>query len=226
MQTSLEHFANSLETSPHGLRFAGFILAPDSIFSPGPIETVSPEIWADTFNTRLLHSIATIQAFLRLIISHKSRILVLTPTITSSLRLPFNGLETTSIAALDAFTGTLSAEMQPLGVSVCQIKIGNFNLDQFGRDAILRNASSETISWPAPARTSYAKAYLSMTGSARSLTRGSPLRELHNTVFDLLTQKSVIRRTRRVGRGSLLYPGLGIWMPQGLVAWMMGYRMN
>ena len=52
-------------------------------------------------------------------------------------------------------------------------------------------------------------------------TKGSPLRELHNGVFDAMTGKSR-RSTVYLGRGSWTYDVIGRWIPGGMVGWMMG----
>jgi hypothetical protein len=52
--------------------------------------------------------------------------------------------------------------------------------------------------------------------------KGSPLRELHNAVFDAMTTRK--GGTVRVGMGSSAYEFVGAWVPKGLVGWMMGMR--
>ena len=53
--------------------------------------------------------------------------------------------------------------------------------------------------------------------------KGGDLRELHNAVFDALTE-SRPRRTWRVGSGSLAYGLIGKLVPAGAVGWMLGIR--
>lgn len=61
-------------------------------------------------------------------------------------------------------------------------------------------------------------------GSGKSnIGKGSPLRELHNAVFDIMASKKP-GRVWHVGKGSQLYGFVGNWIPAGLVGWMMGVR--
>jgi hypothetical protein len=53
-------------------------------------------------------------------------------------------------------------------------------------------------------------------------SKGSPLRELHNAVFDAMERRS--GGTVRLGMGSAMYGFVGAWVPRGLVGWMMGVR--
>ncbi len=51
--------------------------------------------------------------------------------------------------------------------------------------------------------------------------KGSPLRELHNAVFDALTVKRPAK-VWHAGNGSLIYDVVGKWVPAGIVGWMLG----
>lgn len=224
LETSLHNFEQSLKSPAQELRLAGLIVILDTHYTSGPIQHLSPEIWADTFNTRLVHTIATIQAFIPLLISHKARILLLTPTITASMHTPYHGVESATIAALESFTTTLGAELSPLGSSVTNIRLGNFNLESQGKLAMTRAPRAEVLSWPQAIRERYGAAYTAVVTQTSSAPKGSSLRELHNTIFDALTQSRSPGAVVRVGRGSVLYPFVGRWVPSGLVGWMMGSR--
>lgn len=52
--------------------------------------------------------------------------------------------------------------------------------------------------------------------------KGSPLRELHNAVFDAMTRRK--GGAVNVGMGSSVYEFVGTWVPKGLIGWMMGMR--
>lgn len=53
--------------------------------------------------------------------------------------------------------------------------------------------------------------------------RGSSLRDLHNSVFDII-DGSDTRSVVRVGLGADLYGFVGKFVPRSLVEWMMGMR--
>jgi NAD(P)-dependent dehydrogenase (short-subunit alcohol dehydrogenase family) len=219
--------------TPHELSFTGLVVVPDLQYSSGPIETLSPEIWSDTFNTKVISTIATTQAFLPSICEFKSRVLVLTPTIVSSLKPPFHGIENTVVGALENFTTTLRRELSTLGINVCLLKLGSFDFSSVGaRNHIQPISAARTYAWPASARTLYAQNFINqgriaesrgLFGETGSMAKGSSLRQLHHAVFDALTQKHP-RNTWRVGRGSVAYDILGTWVPSGIVGWMLGIR--
>src|SRR5204863_4633804 len=91
---------------------------------------------------------------------------------------------------------------------------------------------SDVRSWPSSVRATFAKknfAPSSLTYNRGCTTnnsiglQASPLRELHNAVFDSLTQPRP-RRVLRVGNGSLIYEIIGNWVPPSTIAWMLGIR--
>jgi NAD(P)-dependent dehydrogenase (short-subunit alcohol dehydrogenase family) len=98
MQEAMERFNDVLlrphvvfaGAAPHNLNFRGILLVPDLIYPSGPVETVSPELWSDALNAKVLNTIAVTQAFLPTVCQFKARVLVLTPGIVASLRPPFH----------------------------------------------------------------------------------------------------------------------------------------
>ena len=91
-----------------------------------------------------------------------------------------------------------------------------------------QGTSEHPLQWPEAARHAYARNYMAQSESAISAgrvrgLRGSSLRELHNTVFDVIDGTEG-RDVVRVGLGAGLYGFVGRFVPRGLVAWMMGIR--
>jgi len=217
--------------SPHNLNLRGVLLVPDLIYPSGPIETISPDIWSDALNAKVLNTIATAQAFLPTICEFKARVLVLTPSIVASLRPPFHGVETAIVSALEGFTASLRGELGTLGIDVCQFKLGTFDCTNVpGKQHVQSIAGPKTSLWPTTTRALYGANYVNQSRVAHSRglfnqtgSTGSSLRELHKAVFDALSQKKP-RRVWRVGRGSVAYDVVGNWVPAGLVGWMLGIR--
>ncbi|KAI1414103.1 DUF1776-domain-containing protein [Hypoxylon sp. FL1857] len=240
---SIERFAAYLQTphaavpraKPNFLTLKAVILIPSLNYQTSPIATIPPSSFADLFNTHLLHPILTIQSFLPLLTSkitphgektETPKVLVFTPSIVSSINPPFHAPEATVCSALSAFTEVLTAELRPLGIPVTHVQLGTFDFSGFTppRPA----APAETLQWPDSARHAYGRNYVSQSLSAISAgrirgLRGSSLRELHNTVFDVI-DGSELSDSVRVGLGAGLYGFVGRWAPRGLVAWMMGIR--
>ncbi|KAI9886390.1 MAG: Vacuolar protein sorting-associated protein 53 [Watsoniomyces obsoletus] len=231
----------------HHLRLTGFILIPNTIYPSGPLEMLSPEIWSDTLNVKVLGSVATTQAFLRTISAFKARILILTPNIIPSLSLPFHGIESAVVSSLGAYAATLRAELAPGGINVSLFKLGAFDYGTSNthharnhQQQQLQSTRADLLTWPTSARNLYGGAYLAQESSNKKTwsgqsehgtlvggtppVRGSPLRDLHYAVFDALTMTSRPKAIWHVGRGSLLYEYVGRWAPPGIVGRMLGMR--
>lgn len=225
------------------LHLAGLLLIPiDSAAYPrAPIEVLDPSFLSDALNTRVLHPITILRALQRLLIAHKSRVFVLTPTLPSALCSPFQVVDSTVVGALDSFVATLAAEMQPLAVPVVHFKLGAFENASAGHMVLQRPVAAEMLTWPQDLRASYGEAYkawvgeptsvpgarwfaTSNYGSASQRVRGTPLRELNNAVFDALTQTRDPAGIWRVGRGSWIYEIAGRIAPWGCVGWFVGLR--
>jgi NAD(P)-dependent dehydrogenase (short-subunit alcohol dehydrogenase family) len=207
---------------PHHLHFAGMILIPDSYYPTGPIETISADIWSDVLNLRLLSPFLTSKLFIPLLRAHQSRLLVLTPSITHSLTPPFHAPESVAVAALDSFVSSLRRELRPLGVAISQLRLGTFDLSAVGgrQHVQATNAArADLVSWPAGVRGAYGRSYAAQEG--KRPVKGSPLRELHHVVFDLVAGDAKPKRDVRVGSGSLVYDLIGRFAPDGVVAWLL-----
>jgi NAD(P)-dependent dehydrogenase (short-subunit alcohol dehydrogenase family) len=240
---AIEHFSQYLNgphrafqgASPHNIMLVGLIMIPDTNFTSGPVEALSPDIWSDALNTKVLATVATTQAFLRLLCNFKARLLVLTPGVIPALSPPFHGVETSVVAAIEGFTKSLQGELRPLDVDVCQIHLGNFDchgIESKNRNHAANASRADTLLWSSDVRAAYAKNFYSSAlapgarGNGNMMgngVKGSDLRELHNAVFDALTE-SRPRRTWRVGSGSLAYGLIGKLVPTGVVGWMLGIR--
>jgi NAD(P)-dependent dehydrogenase (short-subunit alcohol dehydrogenase family) len=237
-QEAIQRFHDTLKrphvafsgASPHSLELKGIVLVPDLIFPTGPVETVSPELWSDALNAKVLNTIAVTQALLPTVWEFKARILMLTPSIIASLRPPFHSVETTIVKALEGFLTSLRAELGTLGIDVLQFHLGTFDYSHVGpKHHLQTRAAGSPHAWPATTRALYASNFENQTRAGQSRgflnadSSGSSLRELHNAVFDALTQRRP-RSVWRVGRGSVTYDLVGSWVPEGLVGWMMGLR--
>ncbi|KAK0731307.1 hypothetical protein B0H67DRAFT_564437 [Lasiosphaeris hirsuta] len=254
---SIERFARYLQmphaavpnAKKHHLSLSAVILIPSLHYQTSPIATIPPSSFADLFNTHLLQPILTIQTFLPLLTARLGpadkfsppKVLVLTPSIISSINPPFHAPQATVCSALTAFTEVLAGELRPLSIPVTHIQMGSLDFDSFSSRGAHQNnqrgkpigllpapEESNTLSWPDSARHTYGENYINQTGSVISSGRlhglgGNSIRELHNAVFDVIdgSNKSAVVR---VGLGANVYGFVGRWVPRSLVSWMMGIR--
>jgi len=190
------------------------------------------------FNTHLLHPIVTVQALLPLLTarldpagekSSQPKVLVFTPSIISSINPPFHAPEATVCSALTAFTEVLTAELRPLSIPVTHIQLGTFDFSGFTSvRAQPDNPCDLASQWDDGARMAYGRNFilqseLVISGGRIRGMKGSSLRHLHNTVFDVI-DGSLTSQTIRVGLGASVYGFVGKWVPRNLVTWMMGIR--
>lgn len=180
----------------HSLVLSGIIIVPDTSATIEPVSAITPEAWSTALNAKVLNTILIAQLLSPLATEFQSRVLFLTPSIVPSLRPPYHSVQSTVSGALEAFTGTLAAELGQLNVPVCHFKLGNIE---------------------APG-SKHRK-------DDNRLVKGTSMRKLHDSVFDALHAKT-LSRTWHVGRGSLIYHVLGGWMPSSLVWRMMGITQS
>lgn len=139
-------------------------------------------------------------------------------------------------------------------ITVSELKLGNFDMGSVASSSRAgwtnaQYASPPTNSSPPHPSTSFSSSAMTHWHSSqraalqrkslgqRSLIRGSSAREFHNAVFDALAPPQTFKAfgrfewtaTRRpqvvfVGSGARLYDVAGRVLPNGLVAYMMGYR--
>ncbi|KAG7438034.1 UPF0744 protein [Fusarium oxysporum f. sp. raphani] len=240
--SAIEHFAHFLQSpqapgpgmKPNQLTLKSVILIPSLHYQTSPIATIPPSSFADLFNTHLLQPILTIQAFLPLLTSRLNpigekwippKVLVFTPSIISSINPPFHAPEATVCSALSAFTEVLTAELRPLDIPVTHMQLGTFDFSSFvptrggpNQGLVTAGNPESPLVWPEGARHVYARNFVAQTSSAISGGRirglkGSSLRRLHNSVFDVI-DGSITADTVRVGLGASVYGFVGRWAPE------------
>ncbi|KAF1992157.1 DUF1776-domain-containing protein [Aulographum hederae CBS 113979] len=232
MQASLTRFHNILSNphhafpgaSSHTLRLTALLVIPSPTFpSTTSTSSLPTPVISDALNAKVLAPIATIQAFTPLLLEARARLLVLSPSIISSLRPAGHALEATVGGATQGFVASLARELGPRGVHVCEFRLGTFD-----QGSLRGRAMPEDYEYGQSNPQRALGTWTLANGKAlvekklkRVKGKGSAARELHHAVFDALT----VRRPARVwhvGRGSMVYDVLGGWMPEGLVGWMMG----
>ncbi|EAS33720.3 uncharacterized protein CIMG_04744 [Coccidioides immitis RS] len=229
---------------PHTCQLTGLILVPSLTYPVGPVATIPASNWADAINTRLLYPILTAQLFLPLLTlkSNSSSIVLITPSIQSSLSSPFASPEVAVTRALAGFATSLRQELQLLesghgSVDIVELKLGNLDLGRQFRNTNGQNKGTEVLTWQPQQRALYGPSYLSSIGhrvgrsSGAGSLHGTPAKELHFAVFDALAprQKTIFGRKRKqqvvyVGRGSRTYAIVGNVIPSMLIGWMLGLR--
>lgn len=228
---------------PHLCQFSGLVLVPSPRFVAGPVATIPPSSWVDTVNTRLLSPILTTQLFLPLLTARNtgSTIVLVYPSISSSLSAPFAGPEVATARALSGFATSLRRELSLLhhsNIDLVEVKLGNVDLGSQYRAPNSHIAGTEVLTWSVQQRALYGPQYLDsieqrpVASAGPGMVRGSPSRVLHNALLDALEpttrnifgQRTAKTPVRYAGRGARAYHWIGNWAPPGLVGWMLGLQ--
>ncbi|KAF3166225.1 hypothetical protein TWF225_000820 [Orbilia oligospora] len=209
---------------PHHLKFTALILIPDSNFPSGPIETIPLDHWSDTFNLKIIQTLAITQLFLPIVTESRARVLFVTPGIGYSLRLPFHAPEVAAVGALEGVIGCLRREVSPAGVQVGWIKVGTLDLGTTTEKKGNKESATraDVLSWSPAVRSIYARGYVCSKAVGDGV-RGSSLKEVNAAIVAGMLDKRV-KKIMRVGSGSVAYDFIGRWVPEGVVGWMLGLR--
>ncbi|KAK6542692.1 hypothetical protein TWF694_006636 [Orbilia ellipsospora] len=206
----------------HHLKFTALILIPDSNFPSGPIETIPLDHWSDTFNTKLIQTLAITQLFLPIVTECRSRVIFVTPSIPYSLRLPFHAPEVAAVGALEGVIGCLRREVGGAGVPVVWIKTGTLDLGNGrGSDRGTNATRADVLGWTPAVRSVYARGYVN--AKAVGDVKGTSLKEVNTAVVGAMLDRRV-RKVVRVGGGSIAYDVIGRWVPEGVVGWLLGLK--
>ena len=180
-----------------------------------PVTALSPLDWSDILNTNIVAPFTTLHAFLPLLISQKSSLLFLDPSIVPSLTPPSHAAESVVGGALNQYISTLRREVQVQGVNVVLCRLGDFD---YGPTL---SENQQLVPSQYSLRAEFARRRLEQKGVATSV-KGQSLRNLHNGVFDAIMRGKGRNGTIFVGRGARSYDLVGKWVPGSIVGWMMG----
>ena len=200
----------------HTLHLTAVILVPGPSLPATPIASFSPPTWFDTLNTRLLAPFTTLQAFLPLLTAQKSTLLFLTPSIVPSLTLPSHAVESVVAGGLQQYISTLRKEIQGQDVNIVQFQLGHFDYGLAASDDQQQLILSQHVSLAEATRKR-----LQQKGLLQVKSKGTSLRELHNSVFDAIVRGKGNNGTVFVGQGARLYDLVGKLVPGGIVGWMI-----
>ena len=200
---------------PHNLHLNSLVLLPAITLPVSPVTSLSPPDWSDILNTNLVAPFTNLHAFLPLLVSQKSSLLLLNPSIVPSLTPPSHAAESVIGGALSQYISTLRREVQVQGVNVVQFRLGHFD---YGATL---SENQQLVPSQYSLRAEFARRRLEQKGAEKSV-KGQSLRELHNGVFDAMVRGKGRNGTIFVGRGARSYDLVGKWVPDGVVRWMMG----
>ncbi|ANB14778.1 hypothetical protein AWJ20_2385 [Sugiyamaella lignohabitans] len=209
--------------TPHELELAGVVVVPDLYYPCGPIESVRVDTWSDLMYSKLLGPIFLLSnGLIDLVRRHKSRILILSPSIMSTLSPAFHAPESIAASSIESLALCLHRELAGQGIPVVHLKLGSFDISH-GRPQerqIANSVRADILSWSQRVRSLYSQQYQASAYLQTTRAYGSNLRVLHYSVFDALTTAHP-RRVWYVGKGSYAYHFLTRWLPESAMSWLL-----
>ncbi|KAL9099587.1 MAG: hypothetical protein Q9163_004931 [Psora crenata] len=196
-------------SAAHKLHLTAFLLLPPPSYPTGTIANISSPDWAEVLNNNIIAPFATLHAFLPLLTSQQSNLIFLTSVINHSLTPASHAPESIVGGALQQYVFTLRKELST--INIVQIQLGHFDFSPSTGDHQQLVRSQDTL-----------RAELTRHRLGERSRKGSPLRELHNRVFDAIVRGKGRGGTVFVGRGSRTYYLVGKWVPPSIVGWMLG----
>ncbi|KAA8904636.1 hypothetical protein TRICI_005426 [Trichomonascus ciferrii] len=212
---------------PHMLSLAGVVVVPDLYFPTGPVESIRADTWSDLIYSKILGPIFLLSnGLLDVVRKHRSRILLLSPTIMGSLNPAFHAGECMTANALDSLALCLHRELKPQGIPFVHMRLGSFAISpsrgsiSSQERQITNSIRADILSWPDHIRNLYASPYQASSHLQTARVTGSSLRVLNNSVFDALTHPNP-SRVWYVGKGSYAYRYLTSLMPESIMSWLL-----
>lgn len=198
------------------LNLAAFILLPAPNHPISAIPHMLPSTWSDVLNAQLLAPFATVHTFLPLIMSRKTTMLFLNPSINTSLTAPSHAAESVVTGGIQNYISTLRKEIRCQDVSVVDVKLGHFNYET------APGHQQQLVLSQSSLRAEATKRRLEAPGVMKHPVKGSTLRVLHKGVFDAIVRGTGRNGTIFIGQGSRVYDLVGRWIPTGVIGWMLG----
>lgn len=240
LETPVSAFAGA---TPHFLSLAGIVIVPDLFYPSGPLEATPHNQLAQTVQSKIQMPLNILASgALELARNHASKLILITPVIIGSLSPAFHAAEAMVYGALSNLALSVSREVSSQRVPFVHLRLGSFdtrpvktpptvsskhafcasvveNVPQ--QDARERNRlQADILSWSDGIRQIYGGQYKASASLLQARTRGTNLRCLYNSLFDILISPSP-PRVVRVGKGSFTYEKLTSWLPDGFISTLL-----
>ncbi|ODV81225.1 DUF1776-domain-containing protein [Suhomyces tanzawaensis NRRL Y-17324] len=197
---------------PHNLRLVSVVFTPSLYFQAGPIENISIGTWAKINERILLYTTLFSSGLIALIRNQESKTILINPNIISTLNMPYHSPETMYQNSMKHLFTALARELSPQGLSVTQVRLGNLHISNQSRASGLKISNlvnSEVRSWDPQMKELYAEKFSKTEFKSNPIRasggRGTSLRELYHTLFDLTYGKGRNSSVVYCGAGARSY---------------------
>lgn len=240
LETPVSAFAGA---TPHFLSLAGIVIVPDLFYPSGPLEATPHNQLAQTVQSKIQMPLNIISSgALEMARNHASKIVLITPVIIGSLSPAFHAAEAMVYGALSNLALSVSREVSSQRIAFVHLRLGSFDTRQVKtppsvsskhafcasvvenvpqQDTRDRNRlHADILSWPDRMRQIYGGQYKASASLLQARIRGTNIRCLYNSLFDVLTSTSP-PRVVRVGKGSFTYEKLTSWLPEEFISTLL-----
>lgn len=213
----------------HNLKLVGVVFTPNLYFPIGPIENITVASWLKLTDRFSIYLKLFSSGLINLIRQQKSKTILISPNITSSLNLPYHGPESIFQNSLQSLFTTITREINQHGLSVTQVKLGNISILSNNSNSSSSKTSNlinfEIKGWSEDMKSLYSKSFSKSQYKAnpiKSTGRGTNLRDLYHLIFDLLYSESKNPPVVYCGTGSRAYDWLASVLPVSFTLWILG----
>lgn len=161
---------------------------------------------------------------IQLVRRHEAKVVVLTPTITLLLLMPYHAAETVFTRQTQALFTTLAREMRPLGILVTQVHVGNLHLSQQVQALHLKISqlvNLELSAWTLEMKQLYGQQFVRLQYRLLPLKasggKGTRLRDLYAKLFDIIYCQGRAPAVVYCGTGARAYDLITRWVPQSWI---------
>lgn len=209
----------------HTLRLVGVVFTPHLHYPIGPVENVTVASWTKILERLAVYPKLFSSGLIQLIRLQKSKTILISPSITSTLNLPYHGPESLLQNALQSLFSTVSKEISQHKLSVTQVKLGNISVLANGNSASKKKSiiNSEINGWNDDMRTLYSSSFSKTQNKAipiQSLLKGTNLRALYHLLFDLIYSKAN-PPVMYFGAGARIYEWIYCLFPTSFLLWVL-----
>lgn len=208
-----------LKSTSTKLHLAGIMIIPSLSYPFAPLEAISVELCQEQLFKLLMPLSLLSSGYTELARNHRSRFILVTPGMISTLRPAFHSIESLVVAGLEALALSIHRELKPQHIHFTHIKLGAFRHGSQRENElqILRNVRADVVSWPETLRRIYGRSFGASVYLQINRTRGPSLLLLSERVFDALALKNA-PRVVHIGKGSYVYELLTAALPESWIS--------
>ncbi|WEJ94025.1 hypothetical protein PSN45_001503 [Yamadazyma tenuis] len=210
----------------HNLKLRAVVFTPNLYYPIGPIENITVASWTKITDRLSVYLKLFSSGLIQLIRLQESKTILITPSITSALNLPYHSPESLLQNALQGLFTTLSREIRQHNLQVTQVRLGNISVSSNSNTSLKTSSiiNAEIKSWNEDIKLLYSRSFTKSqfrSSPIKSSGKGTNLRDLYHVLFDLIYPKKTNPQVVYCGTGSQIYDWISSLLPVSFVSWIL-----